>query len=149
MIETSPAAAAIMGEIAQRLTQQGGAALIIDYGQTELRAGTTVQALKSHQKVDIFAHPGEADITAHVDFELLQNVARQHGADVMGVQMQGEWLRQMGIDTRMEALQRRDPRQGQTIKRQRDRLVESSQMGTLFKVMGVCGRRWPIGVGFD
>ena len=149
MIETSPAAAAIMGEIAQRLTRQGGAALIIDYGQTELRAGTTVQALKNHQKVDIFAHPGEADITAHVDFELLQNVARQHGADVMGVQMQGEWLRQMGIDTRMEALQRRDPRQGQKIKRQRDRLVESSQMGTLFKVMGVCGPRWPIGVGFD
>lgn len=149
MIETSPAAAAVMGELAQRLAQQGGAALIIDYGQTELRAGSTVQALKNHQKVDIFAHPGDADITAHVDFELLQTVTRRHGADVMGVQMQGEWLRQMGIDTRMEALQRRNPREADTLKRQRDRLVESSQMGTLFKVLGVCGRRWPIGVGFD
>ncbi|HSF12774.1 MAG TPA: SAM-dependent methyltransferase [Erythrobacter sp.] len=149
MIETSPAAGAIMGELAQRLAQQGGAALVIDYGQTELRAGSTVQALKSHQKVDIFAHPGEADITAHVDFELLQTVSRQNGADVMGVQMQGEWLRQMGIDTRMEALQRRNPREADKIKRQRDRLVESSQMGTLFKVLGVCGPRWPIGVGFD
>ncbi|MBA4046092.1 MAG: methyltransferase [Erythrobacter sp.] len=149
MIETSPAAAAVMGELAQRLAQQGGAALVIDYGQTELRAGSTVQALKNHQKVDLFAHPGEADITAHVDFELLQTVSRQNGADVMGVQMQGEWLRQMGIDTRMEALQRRNPREADKIKRQRDRLVESSQMGTLFKVLGVCGPRWPIGVGFD
>jgi len=148
MIETSPAAAAVMGELARRLTNQGGAALIIDYGQTELRAGSTLQALKGHQKVDVFAHPGEADITAHVDFELLQQIARQHGADVMGVQMQGEWLRQMGIDTRLEALQRRNPREADKLRRQRDRLVESTNMGTLFKVLGICGRRWPYGVGF-
>ena len=149
MVETSPAAVAVMGELAQRLTNQGGAALIIDYGQTELRAGSTLQALKAHQKVDVFAHPGDADITAHVDFELLQQIARQHGADVMGVQMQGEWLRQMGIDTRLEALQRRNPKEADKLKRQRDRLVESTHMGTLFKVLGMCGRRWPFGVGFE
>jgi SAM-dependent MidA family methyltransferase len=149
MIETSPAAVAVMSEIARRLKDQGGAALVIDYGHMELRSGATLQALKAHQKVDIFAHPGEADITAHVDFELLQHVAEQHGADVMGLQYQGEWLRQMGIDTRMEALQRRNPKEGMTIKRQRDRLVEDNQMGTLFKVLGLCGRRWPYGVGFE
>jgi SAM-dependent MidA family methyltransferase len=147
-IETSPAAVAVMGEIAQRLKDQGGAALIIDYGHMELRAGTTLQALKAHQKVDVFAHPGEADITAHVDFELLSHVATEHGADVMGLQFQGEWLRQMGIDTRLEALQRRNPSEKDKLKRQRDRLVEDNQMGTLFKVLGVCGRRWPFGVGF-
>ncbi len=147
-IETSPAAVAVMTEISQRLRDQGGAALIIDYGHMELRAGTTLQALKSHQKVDVFDHPGEADITAHVDFELLSYVAAQNGADVMGLEYQGEWLRQMGIDTRLEALQRRNPGEKDKLKRQRDRLVEASQMGTLFKVLGVCGRRWPIGVGF-
>lgn len=148
MIETSPAAVALMTEISQRLREQGGAALIIDYGHMELRSGATMQALKSHQKVDLFAHPGDADITAHVDFELLQQVAKDNGADVMGLQYQGEWLRQMGIDTRMEALQRRNPAEGAKIKRQRDRLVEDNQMGTLFKVLGICGRRWPFGVGF-
>jgi SAM-dependent MidA family methyltransferase len=149
MIETSPAAVALMVEIARRLKEQGGAALIIDYGQMELRSGSTLQALKSHKKVDVFSHPGDADITAHVDFELLKQVAEDHGADVMGLTYQGEWLRQMGIDTRMEALQRRNPKEGQVIKRQRDRLVEDSQMGTLFKVLGICGRRWPFGVGFE
>jgi len=149
MIETSPAAVAVMTEIAQRLTNQGGAALIVDYGHQELRSGSTLQALKAHQKVDVFAHPGDADITAHVDFELLSHVAQEHGADVMGVQMQGEWLRQMGIETRLEALQRRNPGEKDKLKRQHDRLVEASQMGTLFKVLGVCGRRWPFGVGFD
>lgn len=147
-IETSPAAVAVMTEISQRLRDQGGAALIIDYGHMELRAGTTLQALKAHKKVDVFDHPGEADITAHVDFELLSHVATQNGADVMGLQFQGEWLRQMGIDTRLEALQRRNPAEKDKLKRQRDRLVEDSQMGTLFKVLGVCGRRWPFGVGF-
>jgi len=148
MIETSPAAAALMAEIARRLKQQGGAALIIDYGARELRAGSTLQALKAHQRVDILAHPGEADLTAHVDFELLQAVAVEHGAEVMGLQEQGEWLRQMGIDTRLEALQRRNPQARATLQRQYDRLVKDSEMGTLFKVLGLCGRRWPFGVGF-
>ncbi|MBI1403196.1 MAG: class I SAM-dependent methyltransferase [Porphyrobacter sp.] len=147
-IETSPAAVAMMSEIAGRLKEQGGAALVIDYGHRELSSGTTLQALKAHKKVDVFAHPGEADITAHVDFELLAHVAQQHGADVMGLQCQGEWLRQMGIDTRLEALQRRNPGEAAKLQRQRDRLVEDSQMGTLFKVLGICGRRWPFGVGF-
>jgi len=149
MIETSPASVALMAEIAQRLKEQGGAALVIDYGHMELRSGSTVQALKAHQKVDIFAHPGDADLTAHVDFELLKHVAEDNGADVMGLTYQGEWLRQMGIDTRTEALQRRNPYDKDKIKRQRDRLVEDSQMGTLFKVLGMCGRRWPFGAGFD
>ncbi|WP_324761521.1 class I SAM-dependent methyltransferase [Porphyrobacter sp. TH134] len=149
MIETSPASVALMAEIAQRLRDQGGAALVIDYGHMELRSGSTLQALKSHKKVDVFAHPGDADLTAHVDFELLRQVAEDNGADVMGLTYQGEWLRQMGIDTRAEALQRRNPREGQIIKRQRDRLVEDSQMGTLFKVLGLCGRRWPFGAGFE
>ncbi|OBV11027.1 Methyltransf_28 domain-containing protein [Erythrobacter dokdonensis DSW-74] len=148
-IETSTAAVAVMEEIARRLKEQGGAALIVDYGHRELASGTTLQALKAHKKVDVFAHPGEADITAHVDFELLSHVAQANGADLMGLQCQGEWLRQMGIDTRLEALQRRNPGEADKLKRQRDRLVEDHQMGTLFKVLGICGRRWPFGVGFD
>nr|WP_299196768.1 SAM-dependent methyltransferase [uncultured Erythrobacter sp.] len=149
MIETSPAASAVMTEIAQRLKEQGGAALIIDYGALELRAGSTLQAIRSHEKVDPLAMPGEADLTAHVDFELLRDVAKKNGADVMGLQMQGEWLRQMGIDVRLEALQRKNPAEADKLKRQYDRLMDDAQMGLLFKVLGICGRRWPIGVGFE
>lgn len=149
MIETSPAASAVMAEIAQRLSQQGGAALVIDYGSLELRAGSTLQAIRAHEKVDPLTHPGEADLTAHVDFEMLADVAKTNGADVMGLEMQGEWLRQMGIDTRHEALQRKNPAEADKLKRQYDRLVQDNQMGLLFKVLGICGRRWPNGVGFD
>ena len=149
MIETSAAASAVMAEIAQRLKEQGGAALIIDYGPFELRAGSTLQALRAHEKVDPLKHPGEADLTTHVDFELLKHVAEANGADVMGLTMQGDWLRNMGIEIRHEALVRKNPEEEAKLKRQFGRLVDDGQMGALFKVLGICGRRWPIGVGFD
>ncbi len=149
MIETSAAASAVMGEIAQRLKEQGGAALIIDYGAMELRAGSTLQAIRAHEKVDPLSAPGEADLTAHVDFELLAQVAKNNGADVMGLEMQGDWLMSMGIDVRHEALLRKNPGDKDKLTRQFNRLVDDGQMGILFKVLGICGRRWPIGVGFS
>lgn len=149
MIETSPAADALMAELSARLANQGGAALIIDYGPLEARSGSTLQALKAHKHVDPLTHPGEADLTAHVDFERLAQVAEENGAEVMGLQMQGDWLHQMGIETRFEALKRKDPANVDVTQRQFDRLVQDDQMGALFKVLGVCGRRWPIGFGFD
>ncbi len=149
MIETSSAASAIMTEISQRLKEQGGAALIIDYGSFELRAGSTLQAIRAHEKVDPLAHPGEADLTAHVDFELLKTISEREGADVMGLTMQADWLRNMGIDVRHEALQRKNPAEVDKLNRQYNRLMDDGQMGMLFKVLGICGRRWPIGAGFD
>ena len=148
LIETSPAAAAVMNEISERLIKQGGAALIIDYGGLEHRSGSTLQALRQHKKVDPLAMPGEADITAHVDFEMLRHIAQKKGAAVMGTVMQGEWLTALGIETRTEALQRKQPAQANVIKRQRDRLVAEDQMGLLFKVLGVHSPNWPNGVGF-
>ncbi|TNE28670.1 MAG: class I SAM-dependent methyltransferase [Alphaproteobacteria bacterium] len=149
MIETSPAAAAVMSEIADRLVAQGGAALVIDYGSLESRSDSTLQAIRKHKKVDALSFPGEADMTAHVDFEMLGKVAKRQGARVEGTEMQGDWLHALGIDTRTEALQRRAPRaQADVIARQRDRLVNQDQMGLLFKVMGLASPDWPVGVGF-
>ena len=135
IIETSPASAAIMSELADRLAAQGGAALVIDYGPREGRGGSTLQAIKDHQKVDVFSAPGEIDLTAHVDFEALVNVAQRQGANVLGVEMQGDWLTALGIDMRMEALARRAPDQAEKFKRQHNRLVAEDQMGLLFKVL--------------
>ena len=61
ILETCPGAAATVQEIARRLAVQGGAALLIDYGHTETRTGSTLQAVRAHAKVDPFATPGEAD----------------------------------------------------------------------------------------
>ena len=46
---------ALATALARRLAGQGGAALFIDYGHDTVRDGSTLQAVRSHRKVDPFA----------------------------------------------------------------------------------------------
>ncbi len=149
VIETCPAAAAVMFEAAGRLAQQGGAALFIDYGHAEPRAGSTLQAVARHEKVDPFAAPGEADLTAHVDFATLKDIALSREAKWLGTTEQGAWLRALGIESRADALAEFAPQYREALQRAVERLTGEEQMGTLFKVMGLAGRAWPDGVGFQ
>ncbi|PKB19225.1 NADH dehydrogenase [ubiquinone] 1 alpha subcomplex assembly factor 7 [Novosphingobium kunmingense] len=149
IIETCPGAAAILYEAAGRLVAQGGAALFIDYGHDRLRDGSTLQAVRRHQKVDPFSDPGEADLTAHVDFATAMQIASSRGCKVMGTVPQGRWLRDLGIETRAQALASAAPHQADAILGAMDRLVGDEQMGTLFKVMGLAGPDWPDGAGFS
>jgi NADH dehydrogenase [ubiquinone] 1 alpha subcomplex assembly factor 7 len=148
VLETSPAAAAVVGEVAARLAEQGGAALFIDYGHAAPRLGSTLQAVRAHAKVDAFAHPGEADLSAHVDFAGLAEVAQARGARWLGTAEQGAWLGRLGIDARAAALTRAARARAGEIEAARHRLVAAEQMGTLFKVMGLVDPGWPDGAGF-
>ena len=148
IIESCPGASTAVGEVAQRLAAQGGAALFIDYGHAEFRTGSTLQAVRSHRKVDPFVDPGEADLTALVDFATMAEVAQNHGARWLGTTEQGAWLRALGIEARAEALGRAAPRQMEAIAVACERLTSPDQMGTLFKVMGLSAPSWPDGAGF-
>jgi NADH dehydrogenase [ubiquinone] 1 alpha subcomplex assembly factor 7 len=148
IIETCPGAATVVAEVAARLAAQGGVALFIDYGQAEFRTGSTLQAVRAHRKVDPFVDPGEADLTALVDFATMAEVAQNHGARWLGTVEQGAWLRTLGIDARAEALGRAAPAQADAISIARSRLVAPDQMGALFKVMGLAAPGWPEGAGF-
>ena len=147
IIETCPAAAAVVYEIAGRLAAQGGAALLIDYGHAEPRIGSTLQAVRAHRMVDPFAAPGEADLTAHVDFAALAAIARSRGMRWLGTVEQGRFLRLLGIEARADALIAAAPGEAQAIVAARDRLIGEGQMGALFKVMGLTAPEWPDGAG--
>jgi len=149
LIETCPGAAAIIDETARRLAQQGGAALFIDYGHTDMRGGSTLQAVRDHQKEDPFCAPGEADLTAHVDFATLANIAASRGVRWLGTVTQGEWLTGLGIDIRTEALAKRAPHYTAELNQAKQRLVGDDQMGLLFKVMGFAAPDWPGDFGFE
>jgi NADH dehydrogenase [ubiquinone] 1 alpha subcomplex assembly factor 7 len=138
----------VLYEVAGRLAQQGGAALFIDYGHAEARGGSTFQAMRRHRKVDPFAHPGEADLTAHVDFAMLAQVAQSRGARWLGTVGQGAWLRALGIEGRAEALSAFAPQHRDALHSAKQRLIDPEQMGELFKVMGLAASNWPDGVGF-
>ncbi len=148
IIETCPGAAAVIDEVAGRLVQQGGAALFIDYGYDAVRYGSTLQAVRAHQKVDPFLDPGEADLTALVDFATLVPVAEGRGCRWLGTVPQGRWLQSLGIDARATALAKSAPDRAEAIESARHRLVSEEQMGELFKVMGLAAPGWPGGAGF-
>ena len=148
ILETSPAAASIAAEAARRLRGQGGAALIIDYGYDAPQLGSTLQAVRAHARVDALAFPGEADLTAHVDFAALAQIAQAQGAQFLGTVGQGAWLRAMGIAARAQALARAAPEQAEALRAAMDRLTGEQHMGALFKVMGLTAPHWPEGAGF-
>ena len=148
IIETNPGAAATVYEVAGRLIEQGGAALFIDYGSDSIRDGSTLQAVRDHLKVDPFVNPGEADLTAHVDFASLAPIAQSRGARWLGTVPQGRWLRNLGIDARAQALSEQAPQHAEAIEAAKDRLVGEGQMGLLFKVFGLAAPTWPGGAGF-
>ena len=148
ILETSPASAAILYEVAGRLASQGGTALFIDYGHAEPRFGSSLQAVRDHAKVDVFAAPGEADLTAHVDFSVLAPIAQSRGVRWLGTVEQGRWLRALGIEARADALAAFAPAHAAAIQTARERLTGEGQMGALFKVMGIAGPSWPDGAGF-
>jgi NADH dehydrogenase [ubiquinone] 1 alpha subcomplex assembly factor 7 len=151
ILEIGTAAYRTMLTVASRLIKQGGAALVIDYGHTQTGTGETLQAVKKHQFVDPLAAPGEADLTAHVDFAALGRAARAVGAEVHGPVPQGEFLLSLGITERAAALKRRAGAGGAAeIDSALWRLVgtEDSQMGNLFKVLCVCQRGLAIPPGF-
>jgi len=147
IVETCPAAAAILQDIAQRLAVQGGTALMIDYGHLTPRTGSTLQAIARHEKVDPLVMPGAADLTAHVDFAALAEVAQREGARVLGSATQGAFLSALGIDARAAALAKAAPRRAEEIETARHRLVSGEQMGDLFKVLAIAHPQWPAGAG--
>ncbi|WP_033075558.1 class I SAM-dependent methyltransferase [Sphingopyxis sp. MWB1] len=148
IVETAPVSAAIMQRCAFRLARQGGAMLAIDYGYSGPAAGDSLQAVKAHRFADPFADPGEVDLTAHVDFTPLAEVARAAGARPFGPVEQGEWLRAMGIDARLVSLSAAAPDRADELAGQRDRLTGANAMGRLFKALALTAPDWPAPAGF-
>ena len=147
--EVSPACASIMRTIAERIEQDGGAALLIDYGHAEHRTGATLQAVRHHARHDFLTDPGTADLTAHVDFATLAATASPHTA-VYGPVTQGSFLRTLGIELRArQLLGRATEAQRGTIETAMRRLIDPAEMGTLFKVLAVCDRGLAEPPGFE
>ena len=148
IIESCPMARKLMRALARRLHDQGGAMLVIDYGHEGGAHGDTLQAVHAHAYADPFAKPGVSDLTAHVDFSALAGSARAAGTHVAGPVEQGQWLVSLGLSDRAAILARNAPRRAEEIGEAYRRLTHPDEMGELFKVMAVTGRRWPEPGGF-
>ncbi len=145
IVEICPAAMSIMGVIGGAIARNGGAALIIDYGDWGSK-GDTFQAVRDHGYADPLASPGLADLTAHVDFAALAHAARpaQHAFAT-----QGEVLLRLGIAARSAQLAQGlagDALASHLAALQR--LTSPSEMGQLFKVLALVPDGCPPVPGF-
>ena len=150
VLEFNAAAQAIMAQLAVRIGARGGALLAIDYGSVRPGFGDTLQAVRGHSFTDVLAAPGEADLTAHVDFAALGGVALRAGATVHGPVTQGTVLRRLGIEARAAVLVRgASPAQAEAVGAAVNRLTEPDPgMGELFKVLAVTHPAQPVPPGF-
>ncbi|ARU01413.1 class I SAM-dependent methyltransferase [Yoonia vestfoldensis] len=135
LVEHCPALPGIITSIAQRIATKGGAALIIDYGDWQ-SLGDTLQALARHAPADPLAAPGQADLTAHVDFAAI--AAHAAPARHSRLTPQGLFLERLGITARAQKLATglTGPALDAHIAAHR-RLTHPAEMGELFKVMAL------------
>ena len=134
VFEVNFASAEVLSRLAKAIAKQGGSLLAIDYGYGRTQTGETLQGVRNHAYADVLDAPGETDLSAHVDFAALANVARQAGLASQPLATQGEFLTRLGIKERAAALSRSNPDSAADIRAAHDRLVGQDQMGTLFKV---------------
>ncbi|RYH95185.1 MAG: class I SAM-dependent methyltransferase, partial [Acetobacteraceae bacterium] len=143
LVEDNLAARQSVAEVSMRIARHGGVAYWVDYGDWRSQ-GDTLQALRQHRPDAPLAHPGEADLTAHVDFEPLAALAPAFAYDA-----QGAVLARLGIDSRAARLA-----QGLTGPKLEShhaahrRLTHPEEMGSLFKVLAVTSAGAPPPPGF-
>jgi NADH dehydrogenase [ubiquinone] 1 alpha subcomplex assembly factor 7 len=134
--EMAPARVGVARAIGERIADEGGAALVIDYGFTGPAWGDTLQAVKGHAFVDVLAEPGLADLTSHVDFTTLAQAFADGGARASAVTTQGEFLSGLGAFQRVAKLKvAANATQARDLDSAYHRLTAPDAMGSLFKVL--------------
>ena len=148
--EICEAGRALAAAIGARLSRDGGWALIVDYGHDASGPGSSLQAVRGHRGANILDRPGEADLSAHVDFAALTVAATDSQARAFGPTGQGDFLRRLGIAHRAETLKAAAATgQRAAIDAALTRLIAPDQMGTLFRVLAVGDDRSAAPAGFS
>jgi NADH dehydrogenase [ubiquinone] 1 alpha subcomplex assembly factor 7 len=149
IFEFCPAAVTMTTGLATRLREQGGGALFVDYGYTDASGESTLSAIGRHQAAGILDAPGTTDLSTHVDFAILAATARARGAAVYGPVAQGDFLKALGAELRLQILLRHAaPNRRATLEAGLRRLIEPAEMGTLFKVLAMTSPDMPAPAGF-
>jgi len=146
--EVCEGALSIAAGLAERIARDGGAALFLDYGSVDSAPGDSLQALRAGKPADPLAAPGEADLTAHVDFAALARAAG--AARVHGPVPQGPFLARLGLFQRTGRLARtQPPAKAAALVQAAQRLAEPDRMGRLFKVLAIAHPALPVPAGFE
>ncbi|MCH9757099.1 MAG: SAM-dependent methyltransferase [Gammaproteobacteria bacterium] len=120
-----------------------GVVLLIDYGfpqheyyHPDRHQGTLMCHYQHKAHANPLLHPGEEDITAHVDFTHVADSALKAGFEVTGYTNQASFLLANGLLSLLET-EAHDTTAQIEAQQAVKKLVQPSEMGELFKVIGL------------
>lgn len=123
-------------KIIKIISKLGGCILMIDYGYIKSNNKNTLQSVIQHRKNNIFKNLGKADITSHVNFELLREFFLKNNLKVEKIISQRKFLKNMGILKRADIISKNMKFNEQAnLYLRLKRLLSSKLMGDLFKVI--------------
>ncbi|KAG3026628.1 hypothetical protein JG687_00010142 [Phytophthora cactorum] len=150
-IEISPVSIAMVQDMAKRISQSGGGALVVDYGYDH-PSELSLRGIKNHEFVSVLREPGDVDLSIDVDFATLRRFATAESkVKSSGPVGQGTFLKNMGIEHRLAMLLQNTKSEQiqQDLFSSYERLVEPEQMGTIFKAMALTHEDIGQPVGFE
>jgi SAM-dependent MidA family methyltransferase len=140
--EIGLAARAWMRTLGEQLAE--GAIFVIDYGfprheyyHPQRAMGTLMCHYRHQAHGDPFLHPGEEDVTAHVDFSALADAARDAGLEVLGYATQAQFLVNCGITEVLGEANIENALHYAPLAAEANKLLSPAEMGELFKVLAV------------
>jgi NADH dehydrogenase [ubiquinone] 1 alpha subcomplex assembly factor 7 len=120
----------------KKISKLKGCILMIDYGYLKSNNQNTLQSVMNHKKNSLLENLGKADISAHVNFDLLNEFFLKNGLKVNNIITQKEFLENMGIIERAKVVAKKMKFSQQSDLYLRiKRLLSPGSMGDLFKVI--------------
>ena len=148
-IEYSPLATQYLKTIINKIKLNNGGILIIDYAYLEKEMRNTLQAISKHKYCDVLKNFSDSDITYNLSFNLINKVVKKLGSCSSLSTTQKKFLTKLGILERAEILSKTMPFSAKAdIYFRIKRLIDTSQMGDLFKVMLITKHKNKFKLGF-
>ena len=148
-IEYSPLALKYLKIITNKIDNNDGGILIIDYGYLEKEMKNTIQAVSKHKYTNILNSFRNSDITYNLSFNLISQIIKKMGSFSQATTTQKKFLTKLGILKRAEILSRNI-----LFSKKADmyfrikRLIDEKQMGNLFKVTFITNKKCKFKLGF-
>ena len=123
-------------KIIDKISKLKGCILLIDYGYLRSHNKNTLQSVIKHKKNQILENLGKADVTSHVNFELLKEFFLKNDLKTKEIVTQQKFLKKCGILQRAEILAKKMKfREQLSLYSRLKRLLDPRLMGNLFKVI--------------
>ena len=123
-------------KIVKKISNLRGCLLMIDYGYLKSHNKDTLQSVMKHKKNNLLENLGKADVTSHVNFELLTEFFFKNNIKVKKIITQKQFLEKMGILERAKIISKKMKfREQSDLYLRLKRLLSPSSMGSLFKVI--------------